>query len=106
MFLLFILIYIKEKKLKVFYNNYGTHTVTIYFALRLLILLKTTKIIKIFIPVILVYGNKNVCLGFVGWLLYTFFLLKIIVNMKRCYMGVWGYIEKCVGFLCELFQSC
>ena len=57
---------------------------------------------KVFIPVILFYGNKNVCVGFVGWFLYTLLLLKIVVSMKRCYVGVWGYIEKYVGFLCVL----
>ena len=39
---------------------------------------------KIFIPIIIFYGNKNVCLGFVR------LLLKIIVSMKRCYVYVWG----------------
>ena len=46
-------------------------------------------IMKIFIPVIIFYGNKNVCLGFVRWFLYTLLLLKI-VSMTRCYVYVWG----------------
>ena len=50
----------------------------------------------------LFYSNKNVCVGFVGWFLYTLLLLKIIVSMKRCYVGIWKYIEKCVGFVCVL----
>ena len=35
--------------------------------------------------------------------LYTLLLLKIIVSMKRCYVGVWEYIERCVGFVSVLF---
>ena len=42
------------------------------------------------IPVILFYGNKNVCLGFMWWVLCTLLLLKIIVSMKKCFAGVWG----------------
>ena len=51
----------------------------------------------------LFHGNDNVCVGFVGWFLYELLLLKIIVSMKRCYVGVSGYIEKYVGFVCALF---
>ena len=40
---------------------------------------------KIFIPVILFYGNKNVCMGFMWWVLCALLLLKIIVSMKRCH---------------------
>ena len=36
---------------------------------------------KIFIPVILCYGNNNVCLG--RWVLCALLLLKIIFSMKR-----------------------
>ena len=63
----------------------------IYFCLCLLVCLKGTEILKIFIPVMLFYGNKNnVCLGFVRWFLYTLLLLKTIFSMKRCYVYVWG----------------
>ena len=34
------------------------------------------------IPVILFYGNKNVCLGFMWWVLYALLLLKIIISMN------------------------
>ena len=37
-------------------------------------------------------------MGFVGWFLSALLLLEIIVSMKRCYAGVFGYIEKCVSF--------
>ena len=82
----------------------GIRTIIIYFALCLLILLKATKIIKIFIPVIILfYDNNNVCVVFVGWFLYELLLLKIIFNMKRHYMGFLGCVEKCVGFMCIPF---
>ena len=71
------------------HNNYGICSVIIYFPLHLLIWLKATKIIKIFIPIILVYGNKNVCLGFAGWFLYTLLLLKILLVWKGV-MWVFG----------------
>ena len=45
---------------------------------------------EIFFPVILFYGNKNVCVGFVRWFLYALLLLEIIVSIKRCYVGFWG----------------
>ena len=51
----------------------------IYFPLRLLISLMAAKIMKIFIPVILFYGNKNVCVGFVSWFLYALLLLKLFL---------------------------
>ena len=38
------------------------------------------------------------CAGFVGWFLSALLLLKIIVSMKRCYVGVLGSIEKCIKF--------
>ena len=38
----------------------------------------------------LFYSNKNVCVGFVGWFLYTLLLLKIIVSMK---IMLCGYLE-------------
>ena len=62
-----------------------------------------TKIMKIFIPVILFCGNKNVCVVIVRWFLYALLLLKVIVSMKSCYLGFWRYIEKFVGFVCVLF---
>ena len=59
-----------------------------YFALCLLIWLKATKIIKIFISVIPFYGNKDICLGFVWLVLCALLLLKIIFSMEglcRCF---------------------
>ena len=73
------------------------------FTLCLLIWLKAAKSVKIFIPVTLFYGNKNVCVRFVRWFLYALLLLKMIVSMKRCYVGVLEYTEKRVGFVCVLF---
>ena len=57
---------------------------------------------KIFIPVILFYGNKNVCVGFVWWFLYALLLLKIIVSIKKCYVGFWGTWKNMWG-LCVYF---
>ena len=37
-------------------------------------------------------------MGFVGWFLNALLLLKIIVSMKRCYVGILGNIEKCINF--------
>ena len=83
----------------------GIRTIIIYFALCLLISLKATKIIKIFVPVIILfYDNNNVCVVLVGWFLYALLLLKIIFNMKRLYMDFLGCVEKCVGFMCILFK--
>ena len=69
--------------------------------------------IKIFIPVVLFYGNENVywiylllkkvCVGFVGWFLCALLLLKTIFSMKKCYAGVLGNIEKCINFVGFLF---
>ena len=67
-----------------------------------MIRLMISKIVKIFIPVILFYDN-NVCLGFGRWFFWALLLLKIIFSMKRCYMGFGGFVEKCVGFVCVLF---
>ena len=48
------------------------------------------------IPVVLFYSNDHVsleylffkvCVGFVGWFLSALLLLKIIFNMKKCYVG-------------------
>ena len=48
------------------------------------------------------YDNKNVCLKFVWWFLYTLLLLKIIFSMKDiiCMFGGWG---KMCGYLCVYF---
>ena len=46
-----------------FFNDFGIRTVIMYFPSRLMIRLKDTKITKIFVPVILFYGNNNVCFG-------------------------------------------
>ena len=46
---------------------------------------------------------KKVCAGFVRWFLNALLLLKIIVSMKRCYVGVVGNIEKCITFAGVLF---
>ena len=48
---------------------------------------------------------KKVSVGFVGSLLSALLLLKIIVSMKRCYVGVLGNIEKCINFADVLFKS-
>ena len=42
------------------------------------------------IPIILFYGNKNVSMVFVWWVLCALLLLKIIVSMKKCYVYVWA----------------
>ena len=52
--------------------------------------LKVAKNMKIFIPVILFCGNRNLCLEFMWWVLCVLLLLKIIVSMERFYVGVWG----------------
>ena len=44
------------------------------------------------------------CAGFVGWFLSALLLLKIIVSVKRCYVGVLGSIEKCINFASVLFK--
>ena len=49
--------------------------------------------------------KKKVCVGFVGWILNALLLLKIIVNMKRCYAGVLGYIQKCINFAGVFFKG-
>ena len=74
-----------------------------YFSFVLIDLIKGYKNHKNIYSRNLFYGNKNVCVGFVGWFLYALLLLKIILSMKRCYVGVLGYTEKCVGFVCVLF---
>ena len=58
--------------------------------------LKGIEIMKIFIPIIIFYGNKNVCLGFVR------LLLKIMLVWKgvMCMFGGWG---KMCG-ICVLFK--
>ena len=60
----------KSKK-KTNYNNLGIRALIIHFALCLLIWLKVAKIMKIFISVILFYGNKNVCLFGVSRMVFT-----------------------------------
>ena len=52
-----------------------------------MIRLKDTKITKIFVPVILFYGNNNACFGFVRWVLCVLILLKIFASMK---LFEWG----------------
>ena len=47
---------------------------------------------------------KKVCVGFVLWLLCALLLLKIIVSMKRCYMGVLGYMGGCINFARVYFK--
>ena len=37
-----------------------------------------------------------------AWLLHALLLLKIIVSIKRCFLGVWGYIKNVWG-LCVYF---
>ena len=37
-------------------------------------------------------------MGFVRWFLNALLLLKIIVSMKRCYVGILGNIEKFINF--------
>ena len=60
----------------------------------------SAKIIKIFIPIILFYGNNNVCVWeVVWWFLCGFLLLKVIVR------GCLGNGVKCVGFVCVLCES-
>ena len=41
---------------------------------------------------------------FVGWFLSALLLLKIIVSMKKCYVGVLGNIEKCINFAGVFFK--
>ena len=68
---------------------------------------RLNKRVEIFILIILFYIIFiNICLGFMGSFLSALLLLKIIVNVKRCYVGVFGYIEKYVAFVCVLFLKC
>ena len=57
------------------------------FTVYLLVWLRGTEIMKILIPVILCYGNNNVCLG--RWVLCALLLLKIIFSMKRVIRRFW-----------------
>ena len=41
---------------------------------------------------------------FVGWFLSALLLLKIIVSMKRCYVGILVNIEKCINFAGVFFK--
>ena len=46
------------------------------------------------------------CAGFVGWFLSALLLLKIIVSIKRCYVGVLSNIEKMYKFYgCAFLNS-
>ena len=68
---------------------------------------RLNKRVEIFILIILFYIIFiNICLGFMGSFLSALLLLKIIVNVKRCYVGVFGYIEKYVAFVCVLSLKC
>ena len=78
------------------------------FCFVIIVLIKRlNKRVEIFILIILFYIIFiNICLGFMGSFLSALLLLKIIVNVKRCYVGVFGYIEKYVAFVCVLFLKC
>ena len=82
-----LFLYTLKKKSEKIYNNLGIRAVIIYFALLLLIWLKSTKITKIFIPVILFYGNiyfLRVCVRFAWWLLCVFWHLEHLAFYVIC----------------------
>ena len=51
-----------------------------------------------------IYFFKKVCMGVVRWFLSTLLLLKIIVCMKRCYVGVLG--DRKMYKFCVFFFKC
>ena len=57
---------------------------------------------KIFIRYI--YFLKHLCGGLSDGFYAHCYFLKIIVIMKRWYVGVLGYVEKCINFAGVLFK--